>query len=48
MIHDHVHRKIYWKTGEDPRLIHKWGKWLFKTPMVAIGYWDTWEMVRDQ
>ena len=43
MIHDHAHRKIYWKTGEDPRLVHKFGRWLFKTPMIAIGYWDTWE-----
>ena len=28
---------------DDPRLIHKFGKWVFKTPMIAWGYWDTWE-----
>ena len=43
MILDHVHLRIYWKTGEDPRLVHKFGRWLLKTPMIAWGYWDTWE-----
>tara|TARA_R110002012_G_scaffold296823_3_gene494345 strand:+ start:343 stop:765 length:423 start_codon:yes stop_codon:yes gene_type:complete len=32
---------------EDPRLVHKHGRWLLKTPMIAFGYWDTWQTWKE-